>query len=101
MGNDMSREGGAVDEVTFANGAVVGDIRVMEQLLAHKPAILYARSRELNTVWHYAAQGGHVEVLDWLAEVGIGIRAPLGASLLFWPDALSCGFDHLGQYHMR
>jgi hypothetical protein len=62
MGNEQS-SGAKGEEVEFVQALLSGQLDKLKGLLASTPNIIYAHTKEGQNVWHFAAQGGHAEVL--------------------------------------
>lgn len=64
MGNTASEHQGSGDEVAMMKCVVNGDVGLLESLLRKNPTLIYAHSKAGENIWHFAAQGGHLEVCD-------------------------------------
>lgn len=65
MGNEVSLQSGRAEEVALMKAVLAGDVTGMQALLQQKPNLIYAHSKDGETIWHATAQGGHSEVSWW------------------------------------
>lgn len=65
MGNEVSmlqQSGRGPEEVALMKAVLEGDVPGMQSLLQQKQGLIYAHSKDGESIWHAAAQGGHPEV---------------------------------------
>lgn len=55
-------QSGRTEELALLGAVLAGDVPGMQAVLQQKPGLIYTHSKDGETIWHAAAQGGHPEV---------------------------------------
>lgn len=68
MGNAESHQGVSSTEKAVLEAVTRGDTDALIQAMKREPRVLYAHSKDGQNVWHFAAQSGHIQVIELLAK---------------------------------